>query len=86
MEKENSTFEESLSKLEQAVEKLEDDSISLDDAISQFEIGVGAIKEARTLLTEAEGRVVKILEGEQGEVVEKLLNIDISTLTGGHEE
>lgn len=86
MKKEKVTFEDALNRLEQSVERLEDDSISLDDAIAEFEIGVGAIKEARTLLNDAEGRIVKIVEGENGEVVEKLLNIDISTLTGGREE
>lgn len=86
MKKEKVTFEEALNRLEHSVERLEDDSISLDEAITEFETGVGAIKEARALLSDAEGRVVKILEGENGEVIEKLLNIDISTLTGGREE
>ena len=63
-EKENqeNTFEEALQKLERAVEKLDEGSLSLEEALSTFEDGVRWSRECHQFLEKAEERVGIILK------------------------
>ena len=65
-EKEN-TFEEALQKLERAVEKLDEGSLSLEEALSTFEDGVRWSRECHQFLEKAEERVGIILKNENGD-------------------
>ena len=65
-EKEN-TFEEALQKLERAVEKLDEGSLSLEEALSNFEDGVRWSRECHQFLEKAEERVRIILKNENGD-------------------
>ena len=62
-EKEN-TFEEALQKLERAVEKLDEGSLSLEEALSTFEDGVRWSRKCHQFLENAENRVGIILKNE----------------------
>ena len=62
-EKEN-TFEEALQKLERAVEKLDEGSLSLEEALNTFEDGVRWSRECHQFLEKAEERVGIILKNE----------------------
>ena len=65
-EKDN-TFEEALQKLERAVEKLDEGSLSLEEALSTFEDGVRWSRECHQFLEKAEERVGIILKNENGD-------------------
>lgn len=58
--KERLSFEEALSRLEEIVEKLEDESISLDESIELYEEGMKLSQRCTETLEEAELRIEKV--------------------------
>lgn len=52
-----SSFEESLQKLEQASENLKKDSISLEDALANFQEGIKYYKECSEILNSAKQKI-----------------------------
>lgn len=54
------TFEESLNRLEELVETLEDDELNLEDALKAYEEGVGLARACRAHLDDAEMRVQEL--------------------------
>ena len=66
---ENLSFEESLEKLEEIVNKLEKGDVPLDDAIDEFSNAMKLVKLCNDKLTAAEESIAKIVK-ENGEVVE----------------
>lgn len=61
-ESDDATFEDRMSSLEAAVEKLESGALTLDDAIAEFERGVGAWRQCQDLLRRAEKRIEVLCE------------------------
>ena len=59
-------FEEAFENLEAIVEKLERGELMLDDALKEFEEGVALIKICTNRLNEAEARLQKLMESEDG--------------------
>ena len=82
MAKKKVSFEEALKELESVIEKLEDENITLDDSVDEFSKGVKAVKECRTSLDKAKGKIIKLIE-KDGEFIEKELGITIDSLIGG---
>ena len=66
---ENLSFEESLSKLEEIVNKLENGDVPLDDAINEFNNAIKLVKTCNDKLTAAEESISKIVK-ENGEVID----------------
>ena len=66
---ENLSFEESLEKLEEIVNELENGDVPLDDAIDEFSNAMKLVKLCNDKLTAAEESIAKIVK-ENGEVVE----------------
>lgn len=62
MEKENITFEEALQKLQNAVSKLENGEIKLDEAFEMFEEGIKYAKICEEKLSNIENKVAKIVK------------------------
>ena len=65
MSDKNITFEESLSKLEEIIAKLESSDVSLDDSINLFEEGIKHITDCKSALKKAEEKIVKLSEIEK---------------------
>ena len=62
------TFEETLKQLEDVVDRLErGDSLTLDESLAAFEEGVRLTRLCRKTLEEAELRVRRLVEEEEGE-------------------
>jgi len=57
---------ETLDRLEAIVHELEGDDLDLDRALALFEDGVRHLRAARERLTEADGRVQRVLEDARG--------------------
>ena len=55
-------FESELTKLEEAVEKLEDGSLTLDEAIAQFEAGFKSWRHCQDLLGKAKKKIEVLCE------------------------
>jgi exodeoxyribonuclease VII small subunit len=66
---ENLSFEESLEKLEEIVNKLENGDVPLDEAIDEFTNAMELVKICNEKLTSAEESIAKIVE-ENGELID----------------
>lgn len=60
------SFEEKLVRLEAIVERLEQESVGLDEAMHLFEEGVAVLREASSALATAATRVQQLVEGADG--------------------
>ena len=76
METTTTTFESALKKLEDSVDKLEEGSIPLEEALNTFESGVRWSKECNKFLKNAEQRIEIILKNENGEYEQKEFELD----------
>jgi len=56
------SFENSLKKLEEIVEKLEEPDLPLDKSLQLFEEGIQQARFCETKLSEAEGKVEKLIQ------------------------
>ena len=71
MKEKTETFESALKKLEEMVDKLEDGSITLDEALKTFESGIYWSRECKKFLKNAEKRIERIIKNENGEYDQK---------------
>jgi exodeoxyribonuclease VII small subunit len=60
-------FEQSIQALEQVVSALEKGDISLDEALKQFEKGIGLTRTCQTLLTDAEQKINQLINQNSSE-------------------
>jgi len=75
-EKNEKTFEESLNELETIASELEKGDLSLEDAISKFEIGMKLSKECSEKLEKAEKRINILVQNENGEMTEEKFEVE----------
>jgi len=65
--KKDDRFEDQLARLEEIVDRLEDESVGLEEALGLFENGMDLARRCRTRLEEVEQRVTQLLESENEE-------------------
>ena len=65
MTESNPTLEQRLDRLDEIVRTLERDDLDLEKALQLFEEGVGHLRHAQELLTNAELRIERLLEGQR---------------------
>ena len=65
------TFEQSMKKLEQIVQKLESGDLPLEEAMQKFEEGIKLSKLCSEKLDETEKKVTLLLQDQKGNVSEK---------------
>ena len=56
------SYEENITQIDEILEKLESQELSLDDSISEYEKAIKLIKDSEKLLEAGEGKVMKVLE------------------------
>ena len=56
------SYEENIAQIDEILEKLENEELSLDDSISEYEKAIKLIKDSEKLLEAGEGKVMKVLE------------------------
>ena len=56
------SYEENIAQIDEILEKLESDELSLDNSISEYEKAIKLIKDSEKLLEAGEGKVMKVLE------------------------
>lgn len=64
----NKPFEMALEELEQVVERLESGDLSLEDALSAFEKGVGLVKYCNQKLSEVEKKIELLVRDKEGKL------------------
>jgi exodeoxyribonuclease VII small subunit len=67
-------FEVALEELESLVEQLESGDLSLEEALSAFEKGVGLVKYCNQKLTEAERKIEVLVKDKEGKLKLKALD------------
>ena len=55
-------YEENITQIDEILEKLESEELSLDDSIAEYEKAIKLIKDSEKLLEVGEGKVMKVLE------------------------
>jgi exodeoxyribonuclease VII small subunit len=60
MENKEFSFEEAMKELESIVAALERGDVSLEDSLKLYEKGVGLVREANKLLTDAKERIIAV--------------------------
>lgn len=84
-DKENKvSFEDAMSRLESIVSELEDGDLSLEKSLVSFEEGMKLAKVCETKLSEASGRVEKIMKDFSG--AEKNVSLTAEELPDSEEE
>ena len=56
------SYEENIAQIDEILEQLESEELSLDDSISEYEKAIKLIKDSEKLLEAGEGKVMKVLE------------------------
>ena len=59
-------FEEAIARLESVVARLEEGSVSLDDALAGYEEGMALVRLCKERLNAAEARMMLVRDGENG--------------------
>lgn len=70
----NKNFEQTLARLEEIVKKMESGNISLDESIEIYQEGITLSKQCSNMLEEAEGKVMAIVNKEQGIIEEFMIS------------
>ncbi len=70
MNEKSMTFEASIRRLEEIVQKLESGDLPLEEALKLFEEGTRLVQSGGKLLDEAELQVAKLMKGPDGAPVE----------------
>lgn len=68
-------FDSSLGELEKLLERIETDELSLEDALTNYEIGINLIRTAQKILSQAEQKV-QLLADRQADPVSSILSED----------
>ena len=58
------TYEQSIEKLKQIIEKIEDGNTSLDESIRLYEQGAVLVKQCETMLSEAEVKITTLIRDD----------------------
>ncbi len=69
--REDKSFEEAISQLEQIVSRLEKGDISLEESITNFQQGIELSRYCAAKLDEAEKKISILLQDEEGNLIEK---------------
>ena len=62
VKKVSDTYEQNIYKIDEIIEKLENNELSLDESIAEYEKAIKLIKESEKLLEQAEGKIQKVME------------------------
>ncbi len=71
MAKKKPSFEEALKQLEEITARIERGEIGLEESITQYEKGMGLVKQCRDILTKAELKIQKLQERDDGSLEAK---------------
>ena len=85
MNKQAKGFEEALSELEDIVNHLEGDDLTLENALAYFEQGIKLMRTCDEQLRKADGKLKELLKDENGEFVEKLMGVDLRSVVDAGE-
>ena len=71
MAKKKPSFEEALKQLEEITARIERGEIGLEESITQYEQGMGLVKQCRDILNKAEHKIQQLQEKSDGSLTKK---------------
>lgn len=71
MSEQSKTFEQSMTRLEEIVRRMERGEVPLEEALALFEEGTGLVASCTKQLDEAEMKIVRLSKGADGAPVER---------------
>lgn len=77
MNQQNSTFEESMSRLEQIVRAMERGDVALEESLKLFQEGTELVRSCQKLLDEAQLQVKMIMTAPDGSPVEEVFKDEL---------
>lgn len=77
MKQESQTFEQSMTRLDEIVRRMEKGDVPLEEALSLFEEGTGLVASCNRLLDEAELKVVQLSKGPEGAPEERFFDDEL---------
>lgn len=77
MKQESQTFEQSMTRLDEIVRRMEKGDVPLEEALSLFEEGTGLVASCNKLLDEAELKVVQLSKGPDGAPEERAFDDEL---------
>jgi exodeoxyribonuclease VII small subunit len=80
------TFEDALEALENVINELEKEDLSLDRALTIFEQGIVLMRKCDSHLKSAQGKIKELLKGENGQFVEKVLGTTLESFLSRDEK
>ena len=80
------TFESAMEELEGIVANLEEDSLTLDEALASFERGIALLRTCDTHLNDVRGKITELLKGENGEFTRKILGTSLESFLNEENE
>ncbi|MCL2181920.1 MAG: exodeoxyribonuclease VII small subunit [Chitinispirillia bacterium] len=80
------TFEGALTEIEGIARQLECDDLSLEEMLLRFEDGVRLLRFCDASLRNARGKLLELVEGEDGDFITKILGDSLETFTGGEND
>ncbi|MBR8700571.1 Exodeoxyribonuclease 7 small subunit [Fusobacterium sp. DD29] len=66
--KSTGSFEENLKSVDEIIRQMENGELSLDDSIKAYEKAMKLLKASSDLLNQAEGKVLKVIEKNNGDI------------------
>jgi len=69
-------FEEAMNELEGVVKRLEGGKLTLDESLESFEKGIKLARECEGKLTEAKGKVEKLIKDSEGQLKTEEFEVD----------
>ena len=73
------TFESALEELENIIHNLEQDDLTLDNALSGFERGILLLRVCDNHLNHARGRITELIRSDNGAFAEKILGMSLES-------
>lgn len=77
MKQESQTFEQSMTRLDEIVRRMEKGDVPLEEALSLFEEGTSLVASCNRLLDEAELKVVQLSKGPDGAPEERAFDDEL---------
>lgn len=80
------TFESAMAELDGIVTQLEEDTLTLDEALTFFERGISLLRTCDAHLNQVRGKITELLKGEDGAFAEKILGTSLESFLSKESE
>ncbi len=77
MKKNDLTYEEAVKELEEILEDLEKDNLSLNESLEKFKRGIALYDHCNKILNNVEGEIKILLKDEEGNLDEEDFNMEV---------